>query len=487
MELPAYHVAARRERAARHLGSARGALSKRAGTVILASSIVLWFLQSFGFVDGAFTMVEDNNSSLLASIGRVVAPVFAPLGFGSWKPAVATFTGLIAKENVVSTFGVLYGFAEVAENGDEIWSLVAADFTQLSAYSFMIFNLLCAPCFAAMGAIKREMNNAKWTLAAIGYMCVFAYAVSLITTSWACCSAPAYSGVGTVGSPCAAGGAASPAVPAERGTAPIIRRTAWCPYGSRRARTCEQFRRERGSGRQEAAPGGHERRTFFDPSFYCDQSSHCFDSAVDICGFRRRCGDGIRRRRRGGGCGCSGCSGCSGCGLRSGRARRSRAAGSHPENPITRQIPIFFFLFPMKKAPKRSARSGLLCKIRLIFHDSFNVLDRARDGGGEVFAALLGDKAVVLEAEADAPLLAVDRDVHAEHHVRLHDLGLHLVVGVPAHVVRAAVPDVAAHVLIAAAQAEGLELPKLNSRASRSTSAIFMPGRMVENMCWEVL
>ena len=154
---------------------------KRAGTVILASSIVLWFLQGFGFADGAFTMVEDNNSSLLASIGRVVAPVFAPLGFGSWKPAVATFTGLIAKENVVSTFGVLYGFAEVAENGDEIWSLVAADFTQLSAYSFMIFNLLCAPCFAAMGAIKREMNNAKWTLAAIGYMCVFAYAVSLIT------------------------------------------------------------------------------------------------------------------------------------------------------------------------------------------------------------------------------------------------------------------------------------------------------------------
>ena len=197
MELPAYHVP-RVGNVLRATWERGWSFIKRAGTVILASSIVLWFLQGFGFVDGAFTMVEDNNSSLLAAIGQVVAPVFAPLGFGSWKPAVATFTGLIAKENVVSTFGVLYGFAEVAENGDEIWSLVAADFTQLSAYSFMIFNLLCAPCFAAMGAIKREMNNAKWTLAAIGYMCVFAYAVSLITYQLGMLFSEGVFGVGTV-------------------------------------------------------------------------------------------------------------------------------------------------------------------------------------------------------------------------------------------------------------------------------------------------
>lgn len=180
MELPAYHIPSPANilRATWERG---WSFIKRAGTVILVSSIILWFLQSFGVVDGAFQMVEDNNSSLLAAIGSFIAPIFAPLGFGSWKPAVATFTGLIAKENVVSTFGVLYGFAEVAENGDEIWTNIAAAFTQLSAYSFMIFNLLCAPCFAAMGAIKREMNSAKWTFAAIGYMCGFAYATALIT------------------------------------------------------------------------------------------------------------------------------------------------------------------------------------------------------------------------------------------------------------------------------------------------------------------
>lgn len=179
MELPAYHLPT--------LGNIlrstweRGwSFIKRAGTVILISAIVLWFLQGFGFVDGTFQMVEDNNTSLLAAIGNVVAPIFVPLGFGSWKAAVATFTGLIAKENVVGTFGVLYGFAEVAEDGVEIWTNVAADFTHLTAYSFMLFNLLCAPCFAAMGAIKREMNNTKWTWAAIGYLCVFAYAISLI-------------------------------------------------------------------------------------------------------------------------------------------------------------------------------------------------------------------------------------------------------------------------------------------------------------------
>ena len=179
MELPAYHIPSAKN--VLHATWERGwSFIKRAGTVILASSVVLWFLQGFGFVDGVFGMVEDNNTSLLASIGGVVAPVFAPLGFGTWQGAVATFTGLIAKENVVSTFGVLYGFAEVAEDGAEIWSLLAGDFTALTAYSFMIFNLLCAPCFAAMGAIKREMNNAKWTWIAIGYMCGFAYVVAMI-------------------------------------------------------------------------------------------------------------------------------------------------------------------------------------------------------------------------------------------------------------------------------------------------------------------
>ncbi len=179
MELPAYHVPA----AANVLRSTweRGwSFIKRAGTIILASSVVLWFLQGFGFVEGAFTMVEDNNTSLLAAIGGVIAPIFAPLGFGTWQSAVATITGLIAKENVVSTFGVLYGFAEVAENGEEYWSNLALDFTALTAYSFMIFNLLCAPCFAAIGAIRREMNNGKWTWAAVGYLTVFAYVISLI-------------------------------------------------------------------------------------------------------------------------------------------------------------------------------------------------------------------------------------------------------------------------------------------------------------------
>ena len=180
MELPAYHVPSGRN--VLHATWERGwSFIKRAGTVILASSVILWFLQGFGFAGGAFGMVEDNNTSLLASIGRGIAVIFAPLGFGSWKAAVATFTGLIAKENVVSTFGVLYHFAgELSDNGDEIWGAIAADYTALTAYSFMLFNLLCAPCFAAMGAIKREMNNGKWTLAAIGYMCGLAYAVSLM-------------------------------------------------------------------------------------------------------------------------------------------------------------------------------------------------------------------------------------------------------------------------------------------------------------------
>lgn len=196
MELPPYHVPAA-VNVLRATWERGWSFIKRAGTVILASSIILWFLQGFGFVEGALTMVEDNNTSLLASIGSAISFIFAPLGFGNWKAAVATFTGLIAKENVVGTFGVLYGFAEVAEEGDEIWGNISQDFSQLTAYSFMVFNLLCAPCFAAMGAIKREMNNAKWTFGAIGYMCGFAYVVSLMIYQFGMLLAGNF-GIGTI-------------------------------------------------------------------------------------------------------------------------------------------------------------------------------------------------------------------------------------------------------------------------------------------------
>ena len=179
MELPSYHTPSMKN-VLRSTWDRGWSFIKRAGTVILISAVVLWFLQGFGTVDGVFGMVEDNNHSILAGIGSFIAPIFSPLGFGGWKQAVATITGLIAKENVVNTFGVLYGFAEVAEDGMEIWSNLALDFTALSAFSFMLFNLLCAPCFAAMGAIKTEMHSGKWTWAAIGYMTVFAYAISMI-------------------------------------------------------------------------------------------------------------------------------------------------------------------------------------------------------------------------------------------------------------------------------------------------------------------
>ena len=180
MEMPAYHMP-RVVNVLRSMWERGWSFIKRAGTVIVASSVILWFLQGFGFVDGAFGMVEDNNSSLLATIGGAICWIFAPLGFGDWQSTVATITGLIAKENVVSTFGVLFGgFSEVAENGDEVWGQVALHYTQLTAYSFMVFNLLCAPCFAAMGAIKREMNNGKWTAIAIGYMCALAYCAALV-------------------------------------------------------------------------------------------------------------------------------------------------------------------------------------------------------------------------------------------------------------------------------------------------------------------
>ncbi len=180
MELPAYHVPTVGN-VLRGMWERGWSFIKKAGTIILLSSILLWFLQAFGWENGAFGMVDDMDNSILAAIGSAICVIFAPLGFGNWKATVATITGLIAKENVVATFGVLYGgLEEVAENGDEIWGAVAQNFTALSAYSFMIFNLLCAPCFAAMGAIKREMNSPKWTCFAIGYMCVFAYAIALI-------------------------------------------------------------------------------------------------------------------------------------------------------------------------------------------------------------------------------------------------------------------------------------------------------------------
>ena len=182
MELPAYHLPSVGN-VLRATWERGWSFIKRAGTVILLSSIILWFLQGFGFTDGQFGMVEDNNTSLLANIGNAIAWIFAPIGWVgdmAWKATVATFTGLIAKEEVVNTFGVLYNFSEVSEEGNEIWTLIAQDFTPIAAYSFMIFNLLCAPCFAAMGAIRREMNNTKWTMAAIGYMCLFAYVSALI-------------------------------------------------------------------------------------------------------------------------------------------------------------------------------------------------------------------------------------------------------------------------------------------------------------------
>jgi len=179
MELPAYHMPPLKN-VLRSTWERGWSFVKKASTVILLSTVVLWFLQSFGFTNGRLGMVEDLNNSVLAAIGNVFAWIFAPVGFGNWQSAVATITGLIAKENVVSTFGVLLGSAEVSESGREIWTVMQNMFTPVSAYAFLAFNLLCAPCFAAMGAIKREMNNWKWTAFAISYQCIFAYAIALI-------------------------------------------------------------------------------------------------------------------------------------------------------------------------------------------------------------------------------------------------------------------------------------------------------------------
>ncbi len=184
MELPAYHAPSA-VNVLKSMWERGWSFIKRAGTVILVSSILIWFLKSFGVANGALVMVEDMNLSILAAIGNAIAWVFAPIGFGNWQSTVASLMGLVAKEEVVSVFGVLYGVAgdamELVESGAmEALKPIALHFTSLSAFAFMIFNLLCAPCFAAIGAIKREMNSAKWTWFAIGYQCVFAYIIALI-------------------------------------------------------------------------------------------------------------------------------------------------------------------------------------------------------------------------------------------------------------------------------------------------------------------
>ena len=175
MELPAYHLPSIKG-VLIHVWDRLKAFVRKAGTIIFLSSIVIWSLSSFNFK----LQMVDTQQSILSSLGKLIAPLFAPLGWGHWEAAVGTITGLVAKENVVATLGILFGFAEVAENGDEIWTLFAQNFTALSAYSFLVFNLLCAPCFAAIGAIRREMGSAKWTWIAIGYQCIFAYIISLI-------------------------------------------------------------------------------------------------------------------------------------------------------------------------------------------------------------------------------------------------------------------------------------------------------------------
>ena len=185
MELPAYHMPTVGN-VLRSMWERGWSFIKKAGTIILLSTILIWFLSGYGFTEGGFGAV-DMEDSLLANIGRAFAWIFAPLGFGRWESAVACVTGLIAKENVVGTFGILFGYAEVAEDGAEIWSVLQAAFNEssgglgaLAGYAFLVFNLLCAPCFAAIGAIKREMNSPKWTLFAVGYQCVFAYCTSLV-------------------------------------------------------------------------------------------------------------------------------------------------------------------------------------------------------------------------------------------------------------------------------------------------------------------
>lgn len=199
MELPAYHMPTV-VNILRSMWERGWSFIKKAGTIILLSTIVLWFLMRFGWAEGSFGLLEAEqlDNSILASIGSIIAPLFTPLGWGDWKSSVAAVTGLIAKENVVGTFGILYGFAEVAEDGTEIWSSLAGSMTAIAAYSFLVFNLLCAPCFAAMGAIRREMNNVKWFWFAVGYQTVLAYIVSLCVFQIGTLVTTGAFGVGTV-------------------------------------------------------------------------------------------------------------------------------------------------------------------------------------------------------------------------------------------------------------------------------------------------
>ena len=193
MELPAYHIPSIKG-VLIHMWDRAKAFVRKAGTIIFLSSVVIWFLSSFNFQ----LQMVDTGDSILAAIGRVIAPIFVPLGWGHWEAAVGTISGLVAKENLVAIMGILYGFAEVAENGDEMWSIFAQNFTAISAYSFLVFNLLCAPCFAAIGAIHREMGSAKWTWIAIGYQCIFAYIVSLIIYQLGTWFATGVFGLGTI-------------------------------------------------------------------------------------------------------------------------------------------------------------------------------------------------------------------------------------------------------------------------------------------------
>ncbi|MDR2630613.1 MAG: ferrous iron transport protein B [Spirochaetaceae bacterium] len=197
MELPAYHLPTVTN-ILRSMGERAWSFIRKAGTVILLSAVLIWFLSSFGFTPGGFGMVEDLDDGLLTALGGAIAWIFTPLGFGAWDATVATITGLVAKENVVGTMGVLYGYAETAENGAEFWDAFAANFSAVSAYAFLAFNLLCAPCFAAVGAIKREMNNLKWTAFALAYQTVYAYTTALIIYQLGALFSGGGFGIGTV-------------------------------------------------------------------------------------------------------------------------------------------------------------------------------------------------------------------------------------------------------------------------------------------------
>ena len=198
MELPAYHLPTVGN-VLRSMWERGWSFIKKAGTIILLSTIFIWFTSNFGMVDGHFGMVDElSEGSILCGIGSAIAFIFQPLGWGEWRMSVATITGLVAKENVVGTLGILFGFAEVAENGEEIWGTLQGSMTMVAAYSFLVFNLLCAPCFAAMGAIKREMNNVKWFWAAIGYQCLLAYVASLCIYQLGTFFTTGVFGVGTV-------------------------------------------------------------------------------------------------------------------------------------------------------------------------------------------------------------------------------------------------------------------------------------------------